>query len=107
MENYSYTSFSTNASPATDVPLRTMISGEYLNNNPLRASQVVATSKLASRTIGLSIEGYQLNFVLLAAEVDRLLILNSLMSKEAEHWRKKFLEFEKVPSPQRVILAVS
>src|SRR5690242_20293031 len=102
MSNYAYTSISTNTTYSPEGNHHRGAAPDYLSSHPLRASQVVATSSLSSRVIGLPLEELQVHFTLLAAEVDRLLILNSLMTKETEQWRKKYLEIER-SSSQKVI----
>lgn len=101
MSNYTYTSFSTNAPQSPESHLYKASAPDYLSNNPLRASQVVPSSSQSARVVGLSLPELQTNFVLMSAEVDRLLILNSLMSKEAEQWRQKYLDIERL-GPQKV-----
>ena len=95
MANYSSASFSATTSSWTEKAPSTALSSEYFHNNPLKASQVVAIATVSSRAINLPLEELQIKFTLMAAEVDRLLILNSLTGKECEHWRKRFLEVEK------------
>ena len=101
MANYSSASFSATTSSWTEKAPPTTLSSEYFHNNPLKASQIVATASVSSRAINLPLEEMQIKFTLMAAEVDRLLILNSLMGKECEHWRKRFLETER-PSYNKV-----
>lgn len=102
MSNYTYSSFSTNTPQSPERNIQRSSPYDYLSNNQLRASQVVATSSQSARVVGLSLPELQANFVLMSAEVDRLLILNSLMSKEAEQWRQKYLDIERLGS-QKVI----
>lgn len=100
MANNFYTSYSTSASQFLDTNVPQLISTEHLQKNPLRASEIVETSSQSSRVVKLPLEELQIRFVLLAAEIDRLVILNSLANKEAEHWRKKYLNSENSSPPK-------
>jgi len=100
MTNNFYTSHSISASQFLDNNIPQLISTEHLNKNPLRASEIVATSSQSSNAGKLPLEELQIRFVLMAAEVDRLLILNSLTNKEADHWRKKYLSSENLSPPK-------
>jgi len=100
MTNNYYATYSTSSSQFLDPNTPQLITTDHFNKNPLRASEIVATSKQSSNVVKLPLEELQMRFVLFAAEIDRLLILNSLTNKEAEHWRKKYLNSENLSPPK-------
>lgn len=69
-----------------------LISSEYLQSNSLRIPDFDSTSQPDFKGINSSNMELQAHFVLVAAEVERLLILNSVLCKEAELWKRKYKE---------------
>ncbi len=69
---------------------------ESLQQNPLRASEIISKSNNSISPLHFTLEEFQIKFVMMASEIDRLLILNSLTNSEAERWRKKYLDITSI-----------
>jgi len=61
----------------------------------MKASHIVPQLKEKHDTINLSKEELQIKFVLMSAEIDRLIILNSAIFKESELWKDKYLDADR------------
>jgi len=88
--------------PQANQPQNPSPSDKYPDKS-LKASHIIATSNVPSRTIQLNVTELQMKYVLMAAEIDRLIILNSSLAREANMWKNKYFDLEKV-TPRMVNL---